>query len=397
MCVLASWGGARTWLPQTQRTIASAALHCSRTASCRLARRTLLTSPPHSSHASKQVIKVFPSSALQFATYDACKDVMLAARCVRLLVALTERAAWQRACGGHQRLVSAAKSPAACTRTYPGPALTSPLHPAAAQGPATWAMARRWRQAWWQARFQPPPPTRWSSCGAGAAAGVLACSAANSAQPLRWQGSAAATLGCKRWGKASTRHQAAAACAVLCAGRKCRWHRAVGAAPRPTWRLRGAWWQVGGGLVPATSRLSPAPHALCTGRHAQPPSRSRRTACLPGVPCAAERGLRGLFQGFPAGLANNSVSLALGFASYEVQALHAAGLLCAALARWHLQVCSLNCRPAPLFTPPPPPPPPLAGALRRLPAPDGRAAGAGGQGRHWRVLCADRHGRHHAL
>lgn len=37
-------------------------------------------------------------------------------------------------------------------------------------------------------------------------------------------------------------------------------------------------------------------------------------ACL----CAAERGLRGLYQGYPASLANNSLSMALGFASYEV-------------------------------------------------------------------------------
>ncbi|PRW34020.1 calcium-binding mitochondrial carrier S -3-like [Chlorella sorokiniana] len=40
----------------------------------------------------------------------------------------------------------------------------------------------------------------------------------------------------------------------------------------------------------------------------------------------AERGMRGLYQGYPASLANNSVAMSLGFASYEA--------LCSAYARW---------------------------------------------------------------
>lgn len=40
----------------------------------------------------------------------------------------------------------------------------------------------------------------------------------------------------------------------------------------------------------------------------------------------AERGAAGLYQGFTAGLANNSISMALGFASYEVGVITA--LLC---------------------------------------------------------------------
>ena len=52
----------------------------------------------------------------------------------------------------------------------------------------------------------------------------------------------------------------------------------------------------------------------------------------------ADRGLRGLYQGYSASLANNSVAMALGFASYEVGACCMLVLLLQALLAAAMQL-----------------------------------------------------------
>lgn len=109
------------------------------------------------------------------------------------------------------------------------------------------------------------------------------------------------------------------------AGRKCVWHTARRAHHRGTSQSCAARWQVrlwrgccGHACVQQTRGqqsqvLWPKQLMPSAAPRWHPPS-------LPAAaPAPAERGLRGLYQGYTAGLANSSVALAMSFATYEVR------------------------------------------------------------------------------